>query len=115
MMGSSWQAFTMADMIKAMQSIIVSIIKEVRDLVIQELLKLVLKQLSPIVETMSSLVLKEQIDNYVAVITEIIRNCPSLWFSLGNEYEDTTLDTVDYADIDTSTKNESDTPTTNKC
>lgn len=114
-MGNTWQAFTMADLIKAMQSIIVSIVKEVRDLVIQELLKLVLKQLSPIVETMSSLILKEQVDNYVAVITEIIRNCPTLWFSLGNSYEDTTLDTVDYADIDTSVTTNTDAPTTNNC
>lgn len=115
MMGSTWQAFTMADLLKAMQSIIVSIIKEIRDLIIQELLKLVLKQLSPIVETMNDLILKEQIDNYTSVITEIIRNCPTLWFNLGNSYEDTTLDTVDYADIDTSVNNNQDTPTTNNC
>ena len=113
-MGGSWKAFTAEDLMKSMQSIIISIVKEVRDLVIQELLKLVLKFLEPLKEMMESILLREQIENYTAAINDIIRNCPSIWFSFGNQDLETKLDTVDYADIDVSSTRNDDKPI-NKC
>ena len=109
-MGGSWKAFTAEDLMKSMQSIIISIVKEVRDLVIQELLKLVLKFLEPLKEMMESILLREQIENYTAAINDIIRNCPSIWFSFGNQDLETKLDTVDYADIDVSSTISGDKP-----
>ena len=109
-MGGSWKAFTAEDLMKSMQSIIISIVKEVRDLVIQELLKLVLKFLEPLKEMMESILLREQIENYTAAINDIIRNCPSIWFSFGNQDLETKLDTVDYADIDVSSTISGDNP-----
>ena len=114
-MGGKWESFTVKDLIKLMNQIIISIVKEVRDLVIQELLKLILKQLSPIISTISSIILREQLEEYAEAINDIIRNCPTVWFSLGNKYSNTVLDTVDYADIDTSENKGGETPKLNNC
>lgn len=114
-MGGTWEKFTLKDLLQALQSIIIAIVKEIRDMVVQELLKLVLKALEPIIQTLGSILLREQLENYSEAILEIIRNCPSIWFKFGNQYEDTKLDTVDYADIDTSTTNGDERPSTNNC
>lgn len=101
-MGGKWEKFTMRDLLEAMRSIIIAIVNEIRDLIVQELLKLVLKYLEPIIQMLTSIILREQVEAYVDAINEILRNCPSIWFGLGNKFEDTKLDTVDYADIDVS-------------
>lgn len=114
-MGGTWEKFTLDDLLKAMRAIIVSIIKEVKDLIIQELLKLVMDKLQPIIAMLASILLREQIENYADIIMDIIRNCPIIWFKFGNQLQDTKLDTVDYADIDASSNKEGDEPSTNSC
>ena len=109
-MGGTWEKFTLKDLIQALRAIIVAIVKEIRDMVIQELLKLVLNALEPIIQMLVSILLREQLENYADAILEIIRNCP-----FSNKYEDSKLDTVDYADIDTSHNKEGEQPSTNKC
>ena len=99
-MGGNWKAFTIEDLLKAMQGIIITIIKEVRDLVIQELIKLVLKYLEPLKEMIESILLREQIEEYTSAINNIIKNCPMIWFNFGYQPQEVKLDTVDYADID---------------
>jgi len=114
LMGGKWEKITMKDLLEAMRSIIISIVEEIRDLIIQELLKLILKYLEPIVATLHSLMLREQVEAYVDAINEILRNCPSLWFTFGGRDLETKLDTVDYADIDTSYAN-IERPELNNC
>jgi hypothetical protein len=98
-----------------MRSIIVSIINEIRDLIIQELLKMLMKVLSPIIAVLTASIVREQIEAYTDIIDDIIRNCPRIWFSMGNQYSDTKLDTVDYADIDTSVTKGGESPQLNNC
>jgi hypothetical protein len=114
-MGGRVKKITMQDFLEAMASIIVAIVKEVRDLVLQEILKMILKELEPIIQTIHDLLLREQLDNYAEAIQEIIRNCPVIWFRFGNQDLETKLDTVDYADIDVSKTKEGEQPTTNNC
>lgn len=114
-MGGTWEKFTLKDLIQALRAIIVAIVKEIRDMVIQELLKLVLNALEPIIQMLASILLREQLENYADAILEIIRNCPFIWFRFSNKYENSKLDTVDYADIDTSHNKEGEQPSTNKC
>ena len=114
-MGGTWEKFTMKDLLEALRVIIVAIVKEIRDMVIQELLKLVLKVLEPIIQTITAILLREQLESYSYAILEIIRNCPFIWFRFGNQYQDTKLDTVDYADIDVSNTKEGEQPSTNNC
>ena len=114
-MGGTWEKFTMKDLLEALRVIIIAIVKEIRDMIIQELLKLVLKSLEPIIQTLASILLREQLENYADAILEIVRNCPFIWFTFGNTNQDTKLDTVDYADIDVSHTKEGEQPSTNKC
>lgn len=101
-MGGKWRAFTMEDLLKALESVIISVINEIRDLILQELLKLLNKVLSPLIAMFTAMVINEQVEGYVSAIRSIMEDCPILWFRFGNEYQNTKLDTVDYADIDTS-------------
>lgn len=114
-MGGTWEKFTMKDLLEALRTIIMAIVKEIRDTVIQELLKLALKALEPIIQMLASILLREQLENYADAILEIIRNCPFIWFRFSHKYEDTKLDTVDYADIDVSHNKEGEQPSTNEC
>lgn len=114
-MGGTWEKFTLSDLLKSLDNVIKAVVNEIRDLIVQELLKLVLSKLEPIIQTIGSLLLREQIDNYTEAILDIIRNCPSIWFSFGNKYQDTKLDTVDYADIDVSYTKQGEQPSINNC
>ena len=115
LMGGKWEKITMRDVLEAMRSVITSIISEIRELIIQELYKLLNKFLSQIVEALHAQILKEQIENYSELIQSLIRDCPSIWFNLsglfGNPDLDTKLDTVDYADINI----ENNQPITKEC
>lgn len=113
-MGGSWEKFTFADIIKAMQKVIESIASEIKDLIVQELLKFALKQLKPILETMAAAIAKERIEGYSDLLTDILKNCPVIWFKISNSYSNTTLDTVDYADID-ATVTEKESTSTKDC
>ena len=117
LMGGTWEKFSLSDIMKAMLSMISSIVQEIVDLVIQELLKLLLEVLNPIVETLGNLLLREQIESYADVIQDIIRNCPIIWFNIfgKNQYEDSALDTVDYADIDTTQTGTTEAPLSTNC
>lgn len=113
LMGGSWRAFTVKDLLKSMTSIIISLVSEVRDLMLQELIKLLFKYLDPIKEMLVSILLREQIENYTEAINDIMRNCISIWSDFGNESQENKLDTVDYADIDTNKTISDDKPKEN--
>jgi hypothetical protein len=113
LMGGKWKKFTVKDLMMAMRSVIISIINEVRDLILQELLKLLMNELEPIKEFLTSIIAREQIEDYVEAINQLIRNCPVIWFKFGNQLLDTQLDTVDYADIDTSHIKQGEAPQNN--
>ena len=116
-MGGKWKKFTVKDVIMSMRDTISAIVFEVRDLILQELMKLLLKYLSPIISTLTSAIVREQLEDYADTINDIIRNCPSVWFKLGTStsYSDTKLDTVDYADIDIIEKTNGEIPLINNC
>ena len=115
LMGGTWKKFSTQDIIKSMESIVMSITKEVRDLLLQELLKLLTNQLQPLMEVMNDALIRERLNDYAEVLRNIISNCPSFWFSFGNQNLETKLDTVDYADIDASSTKPGEKPTLNKC
>jgi hypothetical protein len=71
--------------------------------------------LKPIKETLESIILRERLQDYADLLNDIVTNCPIIWFKFGNQLLETKLDTVDYADIDTSVDIPGEKPTTNKC
>ena len=80
-----------------------------------------MKELGSIIELISSMLIKEQLDCYSEAILEIIRNCAinPMWLNLGSlfrsKYQNTVLDTVDYADIDANNTSNNDQPLINNC
>ncbi len=112
-MGGKWKTFTAKEFFRAMGKVIISIIRETVSLLLQELNKFLLEKLEPIIATMVSLIATERITNYTDAMNELIKNCSFIWFKFGNQYLDTKLDTVDYADIDTSVNKENETPNKN--
>ena len=87
------------EMLREMKSIIIAVVKEVRDMIIAELYKLLLQKLSPLIGLMSDLLIKEAMDEYTELLEQIMRYC-SLSFCRGKGSGNTILDNVDYADID---------------
>lgn len=107
-MGGTWEKFTLKDLLMALQSIIIAIVKEIRDLILQELLKLVMDELLAIMSAIPSILVREQMDSYFDAISELLR-CFRIF---GSTYINTTLDNVDYADIE---NNEGTQPSINNC
>ena len=98
-MGGTWKEFKLEDVLKSMTDVINSIVKELRDLLIQELLKFLKTELGAIREMFTSLIFREKLEEYASIIEQTIKDCPIMWFKFGDEELDTKLDTVDYADI----------------
>lgn len=115
LMGGTWKKFSLEDVLKAMESVIMSLAREIRDLLIQEILKLLMNQLQPLVELTESAIVRERLENFAETLENIITNCPRMWFNFGNQDLETRLDTVDYADIDTSSIRASEQPIINNC
>jgi uncharacterized protein YdiU (UPF0061 family) len=123
LMGGKWEKLTFQDLMKAMREVIISIVKEVRDLIFAELLKLIILKLQPIIITINSAIVREQIENYTEILDDIMRHLDrskigyvNTLLSLFKTTElNTTLDTVDYADIDASVTNKEEKLPINNC
>jgi hypothetical protein len=115
LMGGTWKKFSVEDLLKAMSKIIMDMVNELKDLLIQELLKLLFSQLEPLKQVLASAIVREKLEYFAQVIDNIIKNCPMIWFKFGNQLLETKLDTVDYADIDVSITKPDEQPKNNKC
>lgn len=113
--GGKWEKFNFSNLFKALQDIIVGIVKEVKDLIIDKLWKLVATRLDPLITITSDEIVKEQLDSYADVLREIMKYAPYVFHFIGGQRQDTKIDDVDYADIDIPSENSQDTPNTNNC
>ena len=87
------------DILKEMKSIVASEVKEIVDMIIAELLKLLIDKLSPLMSLMSDLLIKEAMKDYTDLLNQIMQLC-SFSFCNRKGEGNTILDNVDYADID---------------
>ena len=115
LMGGTWEKITFKELIMSMRTIIIDIVKEVTDLIEQEILKFIFEQLRPIKEMLEALIIRERLQDITQATQWLVQNCPFIWFKLRKSFLDTNLDTVDYADIDTNIENKGDAPSTNNC
>ena len=113
--GGKWEKFNFSNLFKALQDIIIGIVKEVKDLIIDKLWKLVAIRLDPLITITSDEIVKEQLDSYADVLREIMKYAPYVFHFIGGQRQDTKIDDVDYADIDIPSENNQDTPNTNNC
>lgn len=117
LMGGSNEKATFEDILEQMGQIIFDIVLELRDMIIAELLKLVIDALTPTKEIILNALLKEQADEYIAIIQDMIANASWMFWMLKglfrNQLEDTRITDVSYADIDNVFAKEVDKPQTN--
>lgn len=98
MMGDSNTMPSFEDILKAFSKLITSIVKELRDMILQELLNWVLELLTDLLNKIKDLIIKEQLDYYMKVLRGILRVCS---FKFGKRAAlENKLDEVNYADID---------------
>ena len=117
---SNMLKMTWKDILNSMYDVILSIVKEIIDMICTELLNKLLKELEPLKNLMIDLVANEKANRYRDLIQTIIKNCDLMPFNFnmfgkfGNQFDNTVIANVDYADID---RNEVaiDKPNTNKC
>ena len=112
------KSITWKDVLNSMFDVIYGIIKEVIDMVCTELLNMLLKQLESLTNLMIELVANEKVKRYRELVQTIINNCAPLAFDIlslfGNQFDNTVITNVDYADIDRKEK-AIDKPKTNNC
>ena len=98
-LGDDGKLLSFEELLNMMMNVITSIVKEIVDLILQELLQFVLAQLQPLFELLASKILMEQLKYYKDMITLMLKACK---FNFGNKSTDPNrLDEVNYADIDT--------------
>ena len=102
MLGDEADIPSLENLLRSMTSLITSIVLEIRDLIIEELKRYLIEKLSPILAIMNSAIAMETIEAYTNAIKQMLDNCPNIRLGLGASLINTTLDQVDYADIDAS-------------
>lgn len=94
--------------LKAFENIIMGLVNEIVDMLLQELLTYVMKKIKELLEGIAKILLLEQIEFYTRLMSQMLKACS---FKLPkNPNLASTLDYVDYADID-----ENDKVVTNEC
>lgn len=95
-------------LLDAFLGIIMGLINELIDIIIKKLLEFVMEKVEMLLEAAAKLLTLEQVDYYVRLLRQMLEQCA---FALPqNPNLASTLDNVNYADID-----ENDKPITNEC
>lgn len=98
LMGNEGEIIDIEDLLKSLNGLIVAIVKELRDLILQELINLVMKFLGELLSVIKDEIIKEQLEYYRRLMKLLWEAC-ALKASHRKNLE-SELDHVDYADID---------------
>ena len=108
MMGEDDGDWSIEGILKQFKNIIMSLIEQIRDMILQKLLDFIMDKIQELIAAAMNLLLMEQVEYYSRLISQLLRACR---FSLGKNPDlPSTLDYVDYADIEPNDK-----PITNEC
>lgn len=108
LMGGHDENLSIEDFIESISGLITSIVIEIRDLILQELMNWAMDILQDLVAKLSSMLVMEKLEYYTRIMTALLKACT---FRMPKrKLLDTQLDYVDYADID-----EIDQPKTSDC
>lgn len=108
LMGGHDENLTLEDLLNSLSGLITSIVLEIRDLILQELLSWVLSILSDLKDKLASMLVLEQVEFYTRLMSSLLKAC-KITLPKASPL-DSMLDNVDYADIDVVDK-----PITNEC
>lgn len=90
-------------------NILVSVIKQVKDIIIEMLYSFVIEKLIPLLSAFSLRLVLEQLESYRRLMEEMLTACSNCRFSFAN----TGIDNVDYVDIDPKLEELKQTPISN--
>ena len=108
LMGGHDENLSIEDFLNAISGLITSIVVEIRDIILNELLNWAKSILNDLLSKLSSILALEQVDYYTRLMVSLLEACKI--HSLNRKLLETQLDTVYYADID-----EIDKPITSEC
>lgn len=98
LMGDNNIKLSIEEFLESITGLIVSIVSEIRDLILQQLLDWVMKLLQELFEVIADELLKEQLEYYYRLIKGMLEAC---WIKASHRSPlDSKLDVVNYADID---------------
>lgn len=91
---SGWENF-----LKNFENVIVETIKQIKEIILQQLLALVIEKLTPMLSLFVSKLLLETINDYVVLLKQLVNMCGLGWFSGSGTKNVLAIDNVNYADI----------------
>ena len=91
---SGWENF-----LKKFENVIVETIKQIKEIILQQLLALVLEKLTPLLSLFVSKLLLETINDYVVLLKQLVNMCGLGWLSGSGNKNVLAIDNVNYADI----------------
>jgi hypothetical protein len=98
MMGQDYTKYNIEDFLKSIEGLLVSIVRELRDLILQKLLDWCIRILTELNLRAMELIVKEQLEYYSRLMKLLFKACS---FKVSHRKAlDSELDKVDYADID---------------
>ena len=98
LMGDKGELVSFEDILRILNGLIVGIVRELRDLILSELLAWVMVIVTDLLRTITDEVIKEQLEYYSRLIKLLLKACS---FKASHRASlETELDHVDYADID---------------
>ena len=92
----SWENF-----LKNFQNVLFNIIKQVKDIIVEELYKFVMSQLKPLLELMISKIALETVMYYKELIEQLLLDCIPTFSIPKINGSNMVIDNVNYADITT--------------
>lgn len=96
---TEWTGDVLSNILDILLKTIKEIVKEIKNIILSQLLEFVLGFLRPKFEELASLIIKEYTEQYRDQIAALLKACAIGWGS-GAATADTKLDVVNYADID---------------
>ena len=98
LMGQDYSKYNIEDFLKSIEGLLISIVKELRDLILQQLLDWCMSILMDLFSTLKDLLIKEQLEYYSRLMKALFKACS---FKASHRAPlESKLDHVDYADID---------------
>lgn len=98
LMGQDYTKYNIEDFLKSIEGLLISIVKELRDLILQQLLDWCMSILMDLFVTLKDLLIKEQLEYYSRLMKALFKACS---FKASHRAPlETKLDHVDYPDID---------------
>lgn len=100
--------WSIEDILRTFSDIITNIVNQIHDMILKELMEFVMKKIEDVLGNVVKILTMEQIEYYTRLMSLMLKACS---FKLPkNPNLASSLDNVDYADID-----ENDKPVTNEC